>query len=555
MTKEQYLTLRNEMTEVAEKLIAESKLGDSDEKMQEIKDLDKKWESAKLANGYTQDCENYSSQKGDYAINVKDYGAVGDGVTDDTEAIQSALDHIQSNSGGTLFFPDGVYKVHNTLEVFQGTKMLLSHRAVIERGSAYSPMFLNGRRDDQYTLYNGQGNILIEGGTIDGGGNINSRASEIMFAHARNITIKEINFINNYDSHSIEINSIYGVKIVNCTFSQYSGERLTEAIQIDLMISSDAFPHMGIYDNTPCQDVLVQGCSFLSTSRGVGTHSAVTGFPATNIRIIGNHFENLEGQAVRGFDWNDVVVSGNTMINCGEGVEIRSTQQDSCGWTVANNIINGSHRLGHAISVTEDNGYSAHNVTIVGNSCDGNNGNTFYFRNATKMNITGNTLSNGNASSMWFTGEVNRITINGNTIDQTKSGRGISFEGGAMSRISITNNTVDTTASFGIALYKINHGIIAKNYVRNTGNFGIYLTDNTDYVNVTGNKVFGSSGIHIRLSAGANNNLVKGNHIHGDHNEAVGITSTCDNNAVIGNMARGRTISGGTNTYFAENVN
>jgi hypothetical protein len=43
-------------------------------------------------------------------INVKDFGAVGDGVTDDTNAIQAAITSISSLiSGGTVVFPNGVY--------------------------------------------------------------------------------------------------------------------------------------------------------------------------------------------------------------------------------------------------------------------------------------------------------------------------------------------------------------------------------------------------------------------------------------------------------------
>jgi hypothetical protein len=45
--------------------------------------------------------------------NVKDFGAVGDGRTDDTIAIQSALAFIASRNGGTLFFPEGDYQVGN----------------------------------------------------------------------------------------------------------------------------------------------------------------------------------------------------------------------------------------------------------------------------------------------------------------------------------------------------------------------------------------------------------------------------------------------------------
>jgi len=46
--------------------------------------------------------------------NVRDFGAVGDGKTDDTIAIQSALAFIAVRNGGTLFFPEGDYQVGST---------------------------------------------------------------------------------------------------------------------------------------------------------------------------------------------------------------------------------------------------------------------------------------------------------------------------------------------------------------------------------------------------------------------------------------------------------
>lgn len=53
-------------------------------------------------------------------VNVRDFGAVGDGATDDTTAIQNAINYFNSsplNSGGVVWFPSGTYKVSAALTV------------------------------------------------------------------------------------------------------------------------------------------------------------------------------------------------------------------------------------------------------------------------------------------------------------------------------------------------------------------------------------------------------------------------------------------------------
>ncbi|MEY9848652.1 glycosyl hydrolase family 28-related protein [Streptacidiphilus sp. MAP5-3] len=49
-----------------------------------------------------------------YWFNVLDYGATGNGVTDDTTAIQTAINAVPS-SGGTVVFPAGTYKTSSVL--------------------------------------------------------------------------------------------------------------------------------------------------------------------------------------------------------------------------------------------------------------------------------------------------------------------------------------------------------------------------------------------------------------------------------------------------------
>ncbi len=46
-------------------------------------------------------------------VNIRDFGATGDGVTNDTSAIQSAMDYLASAGGGTLYVPAGTYLIDN----------------------------------------------------------------------------------------------------------------------------------------------------------------------------------------------------------------------------------------------------------------------------------------------------------------------------------------------------------------------------------------------------------------------------------------------------------
>jgi hypothetical protein len=61
-------------------------------------------------------------------VSVKDYGACGDGVCDDTTAIQNALNSGKSN----LFLPDGTYRITSTITQAPGTTVTFAGGAYLQ---------------------------------------------------------------------------------------------------------------------------------------------------------------------------------------------------------------------------------------------------------------------------------------------------------------------------------------------------------------------------------------------------------------------------------------
>ena len=98
------------------------------------------------------------------AVNVRDTGAKGDGLADDTAAIQKAIDRV-GGKGGTVLVPDGVYMVNAiapaqlalksrmTLKLSPGAAL----KAIPNAEQAYSILTISGASD-----------IAVIGGTLEG---------------------------------------------------------------------------------------------------------------------------------------------------------------------------------------------------------------------------------------------------------------------------------------------------------------------------------------------------------------------------------------------------
>lgn len=107
----------------------------------------------------------HKPNKKDLYLNVKDFGAKGDGVTDDREAIQNALDYIAERGGGCLYFPhpDNYYRIGSTVVEdgknvglvikSHGVRMMGEHMSVKIQARAWMDTLMYfPSRADRFTL-------------------------------------------------------------------------------------------------------------------------------------------------------------------------------------------------------------------------------------------------------------------------------------------------------------------------------------------------------------------------------------------------------------------
>lgn len=111
---------------------------------------------------------------------VSEYGAIGDGITIDTKAIQTAIDECHKAGGGTVYLTNGCFlsgtitmKSNVTLHIASGAKLLGSQQAEDYRNIQIQDPTTTEKYNLGKTLIYGenQENISIIGnGTIDGNG-------------------------------------------------------------------------------------------------------------------------------------------------------------------------------------------------------------------------------------------------------------------------------------------------------------------------------------------------------------------------------------------------
>lgn len=77
----------------------------------------------------------YGMKNNSTFISIKDFGAVGDGIKDDSEAIQKAIDYCESTKRKTLFIPFGRYLLKKSVIFNDGGVQLMGEGALLREES------------------------------------------------------------------------------------------------------------------------------------------------------------------------------------------------------------------------------------------------------------------------------------------------------------------------------------------------------------------------------------------------------------------------------------
>ncbi|WP_411736102.1 glycosyl hydrolase family 28-related protein [Paenibacillus sp. M2] len=127
-------------------------------------------------------------------FDIKDYGAVGDGIADDTASIAQALQEIKTSGGGVLYIPKGVYNNGNTIS-------LPSNTIVQGAGNGTTIIKVKGSATSANVFFMSAGTekVVIKDLTIDGN-KANQAASNyaILGYKAAYCTLDNVSIINQF---------------------------------------------------------------------------------------------------------------------------------------------------------------------------------------------------------------------------------------------------------------------------------------------------------------------------------------------------------------------
>tara|TARA_R110000868_G_scaffold103112_2_gene284064 strand:- start:15593 stop:17443 length:1851 start_codon:yes stop_codon:yes gene_type:complete len=462
---------------------------------------------------------SFSMINGAYT-NVKDFGATGDGSTNDTAAIQLAIDNLAS-SGGVLYFPPGTYKIARTVGTNDhwGLKVTGSNLTIIGEGASLA------RYNSDISTY-ALAYPLLFIGTPD---------SNVASA-TQNVKVTGITFVGNDVRHSVGGGSpndfrcgVYmkntkNTVVQDCVFTAID----SSAVYYQSPVSYD-YTNNVYYNTTKNYNSRLVNCQFLATA-----HSTVDRALIHAIEASGIDYLSIENNY---FEWCDDCFSAETTYDTASQTENDTYLPIAAGWSlgnvkrcgrghniIANTMVNSSEHCVYAASfdvVIADNNCRIENATI----CQGDIKNR-----AKNASITGNRVT-ARITCIGISEPALDVTVTGNVLTAISEGTGgvIGIQANElksyiynrypyltyipMQNISITGNVINfpTAAAaspdnaVGVRFYApdssvtefpngmLLNTVIADNVFTNHA-IGVYLIGaltNIKYINVVGNTFYG----------------------------------------------------------------
>jgi hypothetical protein len=305
-------------------------------------------------------------------VSVKDFGAVGDGTTDDRAAIQAAIDSCITLDR-TLFFPSGVYAMSSFTNSGAGIQIDLVTPANALRMEGESATIKSTTTTQAAFMFYVRGsvgkNLSLKGLTFDA-----NLKSQDCFRHddkLQGVAVVEIDdcvFKNGFGiqngvpvgagfwKSSVGLELLGGYKFINLTNSQFTNFKRSELTADDTFETAG----VGIGVNTDGgtfypQNTNVSGCYFndinnnqtANVAQNVNADGlkifggAVLGssYEASTATVSNNHFINCQGRAIKVRN-DETVITGNTIRYAVQPIKDGSGQincQFECG-IVSNNV-------------------------------------------------------------------------------------------------------------------------------------------------------------------------------------------------------------------------
>lgn len=393
----------------------------------------------------------YLNANGGYSSSPQTFGAVGDGVANDTVAVQAAINAAGAAGGGVVYFPEGTYLV-STLTMSSPNVRLIGSgiRSTIIKKSASTAT-------TQAILitanYCGVSALTIQGASVNSFVTDEYGIKVQGTSDAVRVTNTDIDNVEIYDIGHSGVYAIYGqyvtvsrCKVHNCGYlgigfwsTDYASALSNECYTFTPGTAGNAY---GIaFSHTPGATQGKYGHCIGNYIRDVSVWEGIDTHGYTHLTISNNTIYQCKRGIVAGIDATNLyiphycIMSNNTIDATGLGTiqEAIVHAGNSGGVKAIGGVISGNTITNHKAISTDWGAITVYET----NGCA----------------ITGNVISNSDGVAINLYQNNTEVLVSGNVINGIVAG--LANASGIISRSTgntglIISNIIDTTAEYGI---------------------------------------------------------------------------------------------------------